>query len=41
MARKVHTGEEILRALQEAEAGDTEVNICRKHAISQRWLVPL
>ena len=36
MARKVHTEEEILRVLREAEAGGTVVEICRKHGISQQ-----
>jgi putative transposase len=36
MARKGHTEEEILRVLREAESGDTVVEICRKHGISQQ-----
>ena len=36
MARKVHTEEEILRVLREAEAGGTVVEICRKHGISEQ-----
>ena len=34
MARKGHTEEEILRVLREAEAGETVVEVCRKHGIS-------
>ena len=36
MARKVHTEEEIMRVLREAEAGGTVIEICRKHEISQQ-----
>jgi len=36
MARRGHTEEEILRVLREAESGDTVVDICRKHGISQQ-----
>jgi putative transposase len=36
MARKGHTEEEILRVLREAESGDTVVEVCRKHGISQQ-----
>jgi putative transposase len=36
MARKGHSEEEILRALREAESGDTVVEVCRKHGISQQ-----
>lgn len=36
MARRGHTEEEILRVLREAESGDTVVEICRKHGISQQ-----
>jgi putative transposase len=36
MARKGHSEEEILRVLREAESGDTVVEICRKHGISQQ-----
>ena len=31
-----HSEEEILRVLREAESGDTVVEICRKHGISQQ-----
>ena len=41
MGKKGHTEEEILRVLREAESGDTVLEICRKHGISQqtfcRW----
>jgi len=36
MAKRGHTEEEILRVLREAESGDTVVDICRKHGISQQ-----
>ncbi len=36
MARKGHSEEEILRELREAEAGETIVEVCRKHGISQQ-----
>jgi putative transposase len=36
MAKRGHGEEEILRVLREAESGDTVVEICRKHGISQR-----
>jgi putative transposase len=36
MARKGHTEEEILRVLREAELGETVVEVCRKHGISQQ-----
>jgi putative transposase len=36
MARKGHSEEEILRVLREAESGDTVVEVCRKHGISQQ-----
>ncbi len=36
MARKVHSEEEILRVLREAESGETVVEVCRKHGISQQ-----
>jgi putative transposase len=36
MARKGHTEEEILRVLREAESGETVVEVCRKHGISQQ-----
>ena len=36
MGKKGHSEEEILRVLREAESGDTVVEICRKHGISQQ-----
>lgn len=36
MARKGHTEEAILRVLREAESGETVVEVCRKHGISQQ-----
>lgn len=36
MGRKGHTEEEILRILREAESGETVVEVCRKHGISQQ-----
>jgi len=36
MARKGHSEEEILRVLREAESGETVVEVCRKHGISQQ-----
>ena len=36
MAKRGHGEEEILRVLREAESGDTVVEICRKHGISQQ-----
>jgi putative transposase len=36
MARKGHSEEEILRVLREADSGDTVVEVCRKHGISQQ-----
>ncbi len=36
MGKRGHSEEEILRALREAESGDTVVEICRKHGISQQ-----
>jgi len=36
MAKRGHSEEEILRVLREAESGDTIVEICRKHGISQQ-----
>lgn len=36
MARRGHSEEEILRVLREAESGDTVVEVCRKHGISQQ-----
>jgi transposase-like protein len=36
MAKGGHSEEEILRALREAESGDTVVGLCRKHGVSQQ-----
>jgi putative transposase len=36
MAKKGHSEEEILRVLREAESGQTVVEVCRKHGISQQ-----
>ena len=36
MGKKEHSEEEILRVLREAESGDTVVEVCRKHGISQQ-----
>src|SRR3978361_1965514 len=36
MAKRGHSEEEILRVLREAQSGDTVVDICRKHGISQQ-----
>ena len=36
MGTRGHSEEEILRVLREAESGDTVVEICRKHGISQQ-----
>ncbi len=36
MGRRGHSQEEILRVLRGAESGDTVVEICRKHGISQQ-----
>jgi putative transposase len=36
MARRGHGEEAILRVLREAESGDTVVEVCRKHGISQQ-----
>ena len=36
MGKKGHSEEEILRVLREAESGDTVVEICSKHGISQQ-----
>jgi putative transposase len=36
MAKRGHSEEEILRVLREAESGDTVVEDCRKHGISQQ-----
>jgi len=36
MGKRGHNEEEILRVLRESESGDTVVEICRKHGISQQ-----
>jgi putative transposase len=36
MAKKGHSEEEILRVFREAESGETVVDVCRKHGISQQ-----
>jgi putative transposase len=36
MGKRGHSEEEILRVLREAESGDTVVEICRQHGISQQ-----
>ncbi len=36
MAKRGHSEEEILRVLREAEFGETVVEVCRKHGISQQ-----
>ena len=36
MAKRGHGEEEILRVLRESESGDTVVEVCRKHGISQQ-----
>jgi putative transposase len=36
MAKRGHSEEAILRVLREAESGDTVVEVCRKHGISQQ-----
>jgi putative transposase len=36
MGKRGHSEEEILRVSREAESGDTVVEICRKHGISQQ-----
>jgi len=36
MGKRGHSEEEILRVLRGAESGDTVVEICRKHGISQQ-----
>jgi len=36
MGKRGHSEEEILRVLREAESGDTIVELCRKHGISQQ-----
>jgi putative transposase len=36
MGKRGHSEEEILRVLREAESGETVVEVCRKHGISQQ-----
>jgi len=36
MAKRGHSEEQILRVLREAESGETVVEVCRKHGISQQ-----
>jgi putative transposase len=36
MGKRGRSEEEILRVLREAESGDTVVELCRKHGISQQ-----
>jgi len=36
MGKRGHSEEEILRVLRDAESGDTVVEVCRKHGISQQ-----
>jgi putative transposase len=36
MAKRGHSEEEILRVLREAESGDSVVEVCRKHGVSQQ-----
>lgn len=36
MANRGHSEEAILRVLREAESGETVVEVCRKHGISQQ-----
>jgi putative transposase len=36
MGKKGQSEEEILRVLREAESGETVVEVCRKHGISQQ-----
>lgn len=36
MGKRGHSEEEILRVLREAETGETVVEVCRKHGISQQ-----
>jgi putative transposase len=36
MAKRGHSEEAILRVLREAESGETVVEVCRKHGISQQ-----
>jgi putative transposase len=36
MGKRGHSEEEILHVLREAESGETVVEVCRKHGISQQ-----
>ena len=36
MAKRGHSEEEILRVLREVESGDSVVEVCRQHGISQQ-----
>jgi putative transposase len=36
MGKRGHSEEEVLRVLREAESGETVVEVCRKHGISQQ-----
>jgi putative transposase len=36
MGKKGHSEEEILRVLRQADSGETVVEVCRKHGISQQ-----
>jgi putative transposase len=36
MGKRGHSEEEVLRVLREAESGDTVVEVCRKHGVSQQ-----
>ncbi len=36
MAKRGHSEEAILRVLRESESGETVVEVCRKHGISQQ-----
>lgn len=36
MSKRGHSEEEILRVLREVESGETVVEVCRKHGISQQ-----
>jgi transposase-like protein len=36
MGKRGHSEKQILRVLREAESGDTVVELCRKHEISQQ-----
>jgi hypothetical protein len=39
MGKRGHSEEEILRVQREAEFGDTVVELCRMHGISQRTFI--